>query len=397
MPKRVETVAALWACLLAGLPTLAGAADVPRGPLVVVPECRMIQSGCGLDPDTPDLNAAACAMAVAKQLERRGIRTTLPGPVTDVCAGDPNAVVALTTVTFECGADQDGMTRRRYALKTRLRGELEIRDCASGEVAGRARAARAVASGRRTLVRDLVEELGHHLAPGKVRASHPETPLRWMRADVGGERSVEIDAGSIDASSSGINRILKGMGLPEQDRARRLLVERAYTPWSYPGVRLAIGLSGTEMRSSGDGTFNRGLLRLPPSKPQTFTNVPVDVTLRSLGFYLSAGYGFDYLRNQRISAAAHVGYSAMGGSLAPSRMEINATGPIEIPLRDGAWPLGAGVRWEWRLFPHWEIAATYGWNRMNFKNPKETLSGRFAPYDVGYTGAEARVGIAVRF
>ncbi|HZE89111.1 MAG TPA: hypothetical protein VE404_06155 [Verrucomicrobiae bacterium] len=397
MPNRVATVAALCALISAGLPALARAADAGIGPLVVVPECRMIQTGCGLDPATADLNAAACAVAVAKQLERRGIRTTLPGPVPDVCAGDPNAVVALTTLTFDCGVERDDRTRRAYAMKTRLRGELVIRDCASGKVAGRARSARAIESGRRTIVRDLVEELGHHIAPRKVRASHPETPLRWLRADVGGERSVEVNAGAIDTSSSGINRILKGMGLPEQERARHLLVESAYTPWSSPRLRVALGVSSTELRASGDGTFDGSLINLPPSNPQTFTNVPVDVVLRSLGFNLSAAYGFDYLRNQRISAVAHVGYSAMGGTLAPSRMEIDAKSPINIPLRDSAWPLGAGLRWEWRIFPHWEIAATYGWNRMNFKNPKETISGRFAPYDVGYTGAELLLGIAVRY
>lgn len=389
----------LLAGLLGAFPLMApaddGSARPARGPVVVIPDCAIVSAGCDLDPDTPVLNAAACAADVARLLQRRGVSSTLPGPVADVCAVDPKAVAVLTTITAVCLVEKGRRTPQEFALHTRLEAAIEVKDCAGAETAGRGRAGRAVEAGRRTLLRDAVEELGHRFSTRRVRRSHPGTPHAWLRADVGGEYGVEVRGGVVEIGGSGINDFFKAAGLPADETATRSTIELAYHPWRSQRARFAVALDAMQIHASGKGTFNGSLLHL--GSGVSFSSARVDATLRALGPVFSASYGLDYTRHQRISLGGSLGYYVLGTWLAPSEIEIEGTDPRSFKLSDSNWGIGAEARWDWRVTAHFGVSASWGWNRLNFDRPRRTITDKFLPYDVDFTGRTARLGIAARF
>src|SRR5262249_30712623 len=126
-----------------------------RGPTVVVPDCTIEDSGCHLDPSTPDMNPGACAVTLSELLQRRGIRTLRSaGPAAKACATDPNSIVVLTTFRAVCPVKDSEALPRRSVVRTRLSAEITVRDCASGEVVGHGRTERAIEWGRRRVLSD---------------------------------------------------------------------------------------------------------------------------------------------------------------------------------------------------------------------------------------------------
>jgi len=371
-----------------------------RGPVVVVPHCRIETTGCGLDPATPDLDPAACAAAIAKHLERRGVSAHLSGTVADVCAADPAAVVIQAAITAVCPGKRGGNTLLDFARKTLLQADIEMRNCATGEVAGRSRTERALESGRRTLLRDAMEEFSHHVSEREVRRTQPGTPLAWLRADVGGEHSIEVRGGAVDVEESQINDFFRAAGPEEDEYASRATLETAYHPWRAQRFRFALGLDRLEIRRTGEGTFAGALLNLnspDPNIPLNFVGARVNARLRTLGLNGSAAYGLDITRHQRISLGVNGGYYLLGTSVARSVIQVEGLPPLRLELRAASWARGAEVRWDWRLTPHLAVNAAYGWNDLNFDNPDRTHSRRFLPFDVEFTGQAARAGIAGRF
>jgi hypothetical protein len=392
---------------LAGAPAGAGGGPGPAasrgGPAVVVPDCRIENAGCGLDGASPDLDPAACAHTLSKLLGRRGVATALPGPAADACAADPRAVVLLGSVAASCPADPGGGPARDGAVRTVLHADLRMLDCASGETVGRSDAERAVESGRRTLLRDAVEELSHHLSERKVRRSHPETPLAWMRGDAGGEHAVEVRGGALDSERSDINGLFQATGLPDEDRAPRVAIEAAYNPWRAQRLRLGAGVEGLQIHGEGDGVFSRkllnGALRDPNGFPLPFAPARVEAVFRAVGLVGSAAYGFDVTRHQRVSGRASLGYFVLGPGLG-GEAEIRVTGtpaPLTARVEAASWGGAAEARWDWRFTPHLALSAALGWNHLAFTSPDRPGRARFLPWDVEFSGRSAQVGIAGRF
>jgi len=397
MSRRSAPAVILLSLLLCAAPAAAEGSIEPaaRGPIVVIPDCRIVDGGCGLDPNSPSLSPHACAATLATLLERRGVRSTQPGPLTDVCSTDPNAVAVLAVITATCSTTRDGRTALGFARHTRLEADVEIKDCASGAAAGSGRTVRSLGAGRWTLLRDAVEELGHRLSSGEIRSTHAETPLAWVGADVGSERSVELRGGFVDVRRSSINNFFRAAGITADATAARETLEIVSHPWSRQRVRIACGLDALQMQTSGRATFSTSLLHLAPSV--NLASARLDATLRALGPECNASYGWDYTRHQRISIGGGLGYYLLGTFLAPSKIQIEGTPANSLKLRDSAFGLVAEARWEWRLTSHIGISAAWGWNDLSFRHPRQTRSGHFLPYNVDFTGETARLGIAGRF
>ncbi len=392
--------------LAAGL-TLATAAathlraeDRTRGPLVAVPHCSIAPAGCALDPATPDLNPAGCAVAIVNHLERRGVRAEVIGPGTVVCGEGSRALLLEGTITATCPGRTHNESVMTQVLSVDLALDLVLKDCFSGETLGRGRSQRAIESGRRALVRDAIEEMAHHTSEMEVRNLYPDTPIRWIRADVGGERSIEIFGGAVDIESSGINDFLEDSGLDSEDYAWRWGFEVAYNPWSMQKTRIAAGLELLEVESHDTGLVDLADLgRNPANHPGFDPNGPhdVDMTLRVLGIRASVAQGFDFTLNQRISMMGTIGYYTLGHLLAPAEVRIEGLPSTSDELRDASQMLSTEIRYEWRVTPHLGVSLSGGYLYLEFPEPNRIDRAAPFPYDLDFSGTTARLGLSGRF
>jgi len=365
------------------------------GPALVITECTIEPGGCGLDPNTPDLIPSACTSTLAELFERRGIRTVRPGGVGDVCAIDPNALVVLATIRAACPVERGRKLARPYVARSRLHADVEIRDCATGKVVGRGSAGRAIEWGRRRTLSDAVEELSHHISIRDIRATHPETPMRWMRSDVGGQMTIDISGGVLDVKKSDMNGFFKSAGIPTDDLATRQTAQVVIHSWKNQRSTVVGGIDAMQVATSGHGTFDSSDLSLRP--PSSFTSARVTAKLRTVGAFVDWGYGYDLTRHQRVSIDAFFGYYILGTWLAPSAIEVEGAHPGSLNLADSQYGVGANARWDWRLTPHFGVHAGYGWTRLAFRSTMNTLTGRFLPADIDFTGQTVRVGFGFTY
>ncbi len=371
-----------------------------RGPLVAVLHCTIASVGCALDPSTPDLNPAGCAVAIVNQLERRGVRAEVIGPGTVVCGEGSRALLLEGTITAECPGRALNESVMTQVLAVDLSLDLVLKDCFSGETLGRGGSKRAIESGRRALVRDAIEELTHHTAEMNVRNLYPDTPIRWIRADVGGERSIELFGGAVDIESSGINDFLEDSGLDTEDYAWRGGIEVAYNAWSMQKTRIAAGLELLEVERHDTGLVNLADLgRNPANHPGFDPNGPhdVDMTLRVLGLRASIAKGLDFTLNQRVSLMGTIGYYTLGHLLAPADVRIEGLENSSDELRDATLMLSAEIRYEWRVTPHLGLNLSGGYLYLEFPEPNRIDRAAPFPYDLDFSGATARLGLSGRF
>ncbi len=369
---------------------------LPEGPVVAVPHCRVYAQECGLDPATPALSPAGCAMEFAQLLGRRGVTTRLVGETAVVCAPGSDTLVAEVTLTARCPAGADGDLPVARAKTVRVRAEVTLRDCATGEVVGRGRTKRQVEAGRHHLVRDLVEELGHHLSERKVRRAHSWTPIRWFGPDVGGERSIELLGGAIDVEEGGFGDLLEQAGMERAEYAERAALGTYYRPWHSPRVHVGFALEAMRIREEGTGDFDSDMLGLE-DRGVALSGAEMKADLQVWGFNGTLGYGFDFTRNQRLSGILAVGYYLLGPTFARATIEIEGLPGGEIRLCDatvGGW---VDLRYEWRLTPHLAVIASYGYSGIRFRRPNIEDNTRDFPVHVDYTGQTGRIGLAVRF
>jgi hypothetical protein len=392
------------ACLLLALPVggpPASAAPATAGPLVAVPYCKVVSEGCGLDPEAPDLSPAGCAATIADHLERRGVRAEAIGPGTVVCGEGSNALLLEATLTSQCPARARDKLLIDKVMSIRLLLEIEMNDCFSGEVLGKGTAERAIESGRHILVRDAVEELAHHTSEMRIRSLFPETPVRWMRGDIGGERSIELAVGGIDISGSGTNDFLDAVGIDNEDTASRILLEGAYNPMSSQHTRLGIGMEYISVSSDDKGNVDlAAVLELDPANHPGFDpNMPhrVKLDLGVIGLRGSVAQGFDFTKNQRISVQGAVGYYVLGTGLAPAAIEIDGLPESANEFHDVSLMLEGTLRYTWRFTSHIALSAAYGYTWLEFHTPNRVGRGPHFPFDFDFSGASARVGLAGRF
>lgn len=392
----------LIACLavaLCGGFAAAGAADL-RGPLVAIPHCTVVSEGCGLDPETPDLNPAGCAATLARYMERRGVRTEVIGPGTVVCGEGSNALLLEGTLTGHCPARAENKLLLEQALSVRLELDLELKDCFSGQVLGRGRTKRAIEWGRHTLVRDALEELSHGTSERKIRRLFPETPIRWMKADVSGEHSFEVSGGVIDIEGSGINKFLEEVELDQEDRARRIILEMAYNPRPSHRTRVGVGLEHVSMEAEGRGRVDLDALNANPADfPGVDPNAPaaVDVKLQVVGLRVSLGHGLDFTKNQRVSIQGALGYYIMGPGFAPATARVQGAPEDLFKFRESTGMVEGNLRYEWRFTSHLAFSASYGYIFLDFHRPNRVGRGRHFAFDLDFSGTSTMVGLAGRF
>ncbi|HXI02441.1 MAG TPA: hypothetical protein VNI57_04620 [Candidatus Saccharimonadales bacterium] len=376
------------------------AAGEDRGPLVAVPNCTTSSEGCNLDPATPDLNPAGCAATLVEQLGRRGIRAEAIGPGSVTCGEGSGSLILDASIHATCPAGSGDKLVMDRVLSVKLRMTLTLRDCFTGEVVGTASTERSLESGRRTAARDAIEELGHHTSERKIRRLHPETPIRWMKADVGGERSFEVTGGAVDISSSGINDLLRDFRMDSEKHAKRAAIDLAYNPWSSPGTRVAIGVEVLQAKADGEGRVDlKDIHRSPANNPGWDPNAPRSVNLRLgvVGIKGSVGQGLDVTLNQRLSVTGSIGYYILGTGLMPATLDVEGLPAGDYTLRSSSVMLSGGVRYEWRFTPHLELSAEYGYQFLQFSRPDRVDRVRFFPYNVDFTGPSARIGFGGRF
>ena len=392
-----------WAALCLTLPALfapEALAVEGRGPLVAIPYCTIVAEDCGLDPETPDLNPAGCAATLQRQMERRGVRTEVIGPGAVVCGEGSNAIILEATLTATCSERTRNELLLDRVLAVRLEMDLVLKDCHSGEVFGRGRARRAIESGRQTLVRDAVQELSHHTAEMQIRRVFPDTPVRWMRGDIGGEVSFEVSGSVIDIGGSGINEFLRSVEIDEEDYAPGILMEMTYNPWSSQLTRVGIGMEYIRVESTEEGMIDLDDLLLDPAGHPSFDpNVPhtVETILQVLGVRGSVAQGLDLTKNQRLSVQGAFGYYVLGPRILPA--EINIEGlPAEIEdFRNAKLMLTAAARYDWRFTPHLAFSVEGGYTRLDFGRPNRLNRERRFPYEIEFNGATLRIGIATRW
>ncbi len=372
----------------------------PRGPLVAVPHCSVVSEGCSLDPATPDLDPAGCALTLAKQLERRGVRAEVIGPGAVVCGEGSRALILEGNIQAQCPGRAQDEAVMDQVLAVSLAMELVLKDCFSGETIGRGRSERAIESGRRALVRDSVEELAHHTSETDVRRLYPETPVRWIRADVGGEKSIEVFGGFVDVEESGINDFLGDAGIDTEDTALRGGFEVAYNPWSAQATRIGVGAEIVEVESRERGGVDLADLgRNPANHPGFDPNGPHDVemVLRVLGIRGSVAQGFDFTLNQRVSLMGTIGHYTLGHVFTPSEIRIEGLPGDSDELRKATLMLSAEVRYEWRVTPHVGLSLAGGYNYLEFSEPNRLDRRAPFPYDLDFSGTTARIALAGRF
>lgn len=371
-----------------------------RGPLVAIPHCSIVSEGCSLDPATPDLDPAGCALTLEKQLDRRGVHAEVIGPGTVVCGEGSRAVILEATLTAQCPDRARNESVMTQVLSVRLAMDLVLKDCFSGEELGRGRSERALESGRRALVRDSVEELAHHTSEMKVRRAYPDTPLRWLRADVGGEKSIEVFGGTVDIDDSGINDFLDDAGIDTEDTAFRGGIEVAYNPWSAQGTRVALGLELMEVTTEEKGQVDLAKLgRDPANHPGFDPNGPqnVEMILRVLGLRGSVAQGIDVTLNQRVSVMGTIGYYTLGQALAPAEIKIEGLGHDSDRLRNATLMLSGEIRYIWRVTPHIGVSLSGGYVRLEFSQPNRLNRADPFPYDLDFSGPTLRLGLSGRF
>lgn len=379
-------------------PPSPGSTPPARGPLVLVPDCTIVDNSCGLDPNTPDLNRAACAATFGRLLERRGLKVELPGPVKNVCASDPNVLVTEVTINAICPVDPNDRTPRRHMLHTELVAEAVMRDCASGEIVGRGESQRSIETGRHGVLQDVMEEFAHHVSVRKVRASHPETPRVWLRTDVGREHSLEVSPGVVDIGGNDVNEFLTDAGLTESEYVSHTSLVFGYNPWIMQKLRFDSGVDYFQMHRVGDGFFDPDLLNMNPdpnknpSGPASF-----DVLFRAIGVVGGTSYGWDITRHQRISGRAGFGWYFMGTRLAKSHVFVEGTDNNRTRIREKTWGVSGDLRWDWRVTTHVGLTASFGWNRLNFRSADIRGRDRFFPYDIDFTGPSYKAGVSARF
>lgn len=376
------------------------AAGEERGPLVAVPDCTTSSAGCNLDPATPDLSPAGCAATLVEQLGRRGIRAEAIGPGNVTCGEGSGSLILEASIHATCPAGSSDKLVMDRVLSVKLRMNLLLRDCFTGEVVGTASTERSLESGRRTAARDAIEELGHHTSERKIRRLHPETPIRWMKADVGGERSFELTGGVVDISSGGINDLLHDLHMDSEHYAKRAAIDLAYNPWSSPGTRVAIGVEVLQAKTEGRTRLELSDLHLKPANnPGWDPNAPRTVNLRMgvVGLKGSVGQGLDVTLNQRLSVTGSIGYYILGTGLMPATLEVQGLPADLYTLRSSGLMLSGGVRYEWRFTPHLELSAEYGYQLLQFSRPNRVGHVAFFRYDMDFTGPAARIGIGGRF
>jgi len=387
------TILALCAAITA--PFAAGGDRPPRGPVVAIPDCHVVSQGCGIDPESPDLSPAGCATALAGQLSRRGITSRLMGPVEVSCGPGSNAIVAEVSLTATCGGGSDAELPVARAKAADLWAELILRDCSTGEVVGRAKTRREMSWQRRTVMRDLTEELGHHLSERKIRKSHPGTPISWMRGDVGGEHSFEFSGGLIDVERNAFNDFLADAGGDREKNAFHGRIELAFHPVANPGFRAAVGVDALGFKTTTRGDVTGDMVGAGAGASVTNARITMDIGV--VGVRGSIGYGWNITRNQSAGAEIGGGYYLLGKSLYPAEIRIENFPGGDIRLREGNFGFSSEIRYEWRFTPHLAFTAGGGWTRVAFTSVNVVDRNRNLPFDIEFTGATARAGIAGRF
>jgi hypothetical protein len=250
--------------------------------------------------------------------------------------------------------------------------------------------------GRHHLIRDLIEELGHHLSEWKIRRSHTWTPIRWFGPDVGGERSIELLGGAIDVEEGGFSDMLEEAGMERAEYAERATLGVYYRPWHTPRVHIGFGLEAMRIREEGTGDFSSDLLGLE-ERGVVINGEEMTADLQVWGLNGALGYGFDFTRNQRLSGILSVGYYILGPAFAPATIEMEGLPGDEIRLNDatvGGW---ADLRYEWRLTPHLAVIVSYGYSAIQFRRPNIEENTRAFPFHIEYTGQTGKAGLAVRY
>jgi hypothetical protein len=392
-------IPAMLCVALAITPVAARGGDEPaRGPVVAIPDCRIISEGCSLDDASPDLSGAGCAVSLAGQLQRRGITSQLIGPTTVLCGPGSSTVVLEASITATCPNRAENELPLNQVKQVDLFGTLVMRDCNTGEIVGRAEARRSIDWQRRTLIRDLTEELGHHIKELAIRRSHPHTPVRWMKADVGGEHTLELGGGFVDVEDNKLNDYLSGIGLAREQYGYRLVLETGYHPWKDDNYTMAFGLEALKFESEGTGNFLADSLGVDPS---SLASVPgqtrVKATMQVIGMRASLGYGLDFTRNQRVSLQGSVGYYILGPAFAPAVIEVDGLTAGEFELRDATGGFSGEARYEWRFTPHLGFSVMGGWNYLNFHRPNRVDRTADLPFNIEFTGVTGRAGLSARF
>lgn len=373
----------------------AGADRPPRGPVIAIPDCKVVSQGCGLDPQTPDLSPAGCATALAGQLDRRGITSRLLGPVQVSCGPGSNAIVAEVSLTATCPGRSGNELPMTQVMSVDLWSEMVLRDCSTGEVVGRAKTRRQLDWQRRTVIRDLVEELGHHLSEWKIRKSHPETPIAWMRGDVGGEHSMEISGGFVDVKDNEFNDFLAAAGGKREDHGFHGRLETSFHPPGNQNLRYALGMEAFGFKTDTRGDVTGDMVGLPPGASVQQARIEMDLGV--VGLRGSIGYGWNITRNQSVGAEIGGGYYLLGKSLYPAEIRIENLPGGNIRLREGNFGASSEVRYEWRFTPHLAFAAGGGWTHIVFTSVNVIDRNRDLPFDIEFTGLTARAGISGRF
>jgi len=383
--------------LLAAAPAAvaAGGDRPPRGPVIAIPDCHVTTEACGLDAASPDLSPGGCAAALAGQLDRRGITSRLMGPVQVSCAEGSDAIVAEVSITATCPSSAANALPIARAKAVDLWSELILRDCGTGEVVGHAKTRRAIDWQRRTLMRDLTEELGHHISEGKIRKAHPGTPITWMRGDVGGEHSIELSGGVIDIKNNKFNDFLAITGGQREDYAIHARIETSVHPVGNPGLRAAVGVDFLRINTETRGDVTGAMVGARPGI--SLSNAPIKADLGVVGVRGSVGYGWNITRNQGAGAEVGLGYYVLGEAFFPAEIEIDGLPGGKIRVREANIGWNAEVRYEWRFTPHLAFTAGGGWTHIVFGTPNVVDRKKHLPFEIAFEGATARAGIAGRF
>lgn len=389
-----KSLALLLACGLACLVAAPGPARAADGPRVLVPDCRIVNQGCGLDPASPDLDPHACAATLVQLLEQRHVQGSAVGPAAASCS-DPNVLVLEASLTALCPTGT-GLLGLDAARRTDYQVVLKLKDCAGGGTVGGASATRGMQGGRRRVLTDALDEMGHHLSKGSIRRSHRGTPLGWYRADPSGWRSAELLIGWINLGNGGINDFLEASDLGEINKAPRVTFISAYVPRTARNARFGLGLDFLRMRDSGDGFFDPASFNMNPvNNPARPAHIDVD--LRATGGVFDATYGWAFTRNQRIGVRGTIGYYMMGWAFAPADIDVEGAPDDTGDLSGHAWGRSAEARYDWNVTAHINLSAAVGYQKLDFGNPNVVDRKRFFPFHIDYSGATFQIGIGARF
>jgi hypothetical protein len=389
VPMRLLLACGL-ACLVAG----PGALLAADGPRVLVPDCKIVNQGCGLDSASPDLDPHACAATLVNLLDQRHVQGSAVGPGAASCS-DPNVLMLQASLTALCPTGT-GLLGLEAARRTDYQVVLRLQDCAGGGTVGTGSATRGMQGGRRRALSDALEEMGHHLLEGRIRRSHRGTAIGWYGPDPSGWRSAELLAGWIDVSGGGVNDFLKASNLGNADKAPRATLLVGYVPRTMRNARFGIGLDLLRMRQSGDGLFDpANFNQNPVTNPAGPAHIDLD--LRATGVDFDALYGWAFTRNQRIGIRGTVGYYMMGWALAPANIDVEGSPEGTGEMSGHAWGRSAEARYDWNVTAHIDLSLAAGYEKLDFGRANIVDEKRFFPFSVDYSGPAFQAGIAARF